>query len=71
MVPFVPGSFFFFSLLALFCLQLSVSGLFKNLDVQLLQPMSLTLMYSSPPLANESAVSLDPMEMATFKLKLR
>lgn len=51
--------------------QLSVSGLLKNLDVQLLQPMSLTLMYSSPPLANESTISLDPMEMATFKLKLR
>ncbi|XP_057692504.1 alpha-mannosidase 2x isoform X2 [Corythoichthys intestinalis] len=51
--------------------QMNVSALFKNLDLQLLQPMSLTLMYSSPPLANTSAVSLDPMEISTFKLKLR
>uniref|UniRef100_A0A674PQ10 Alpha-mannosidase n=1 Tax=Takifugu rubripes TaxID=31033 RepID=A0A674PQ10_TAKRU len=51
--------------------QLTVSRLFKNLDLQLLQPMSLTLMYSSPPLANESTVTLDPMEITTFKLKLR
>uniref|UniRef100_A0A7N9AMD7 mannosyl-oligosaccharide 1,3-1,6-alpha-mannosidase n=1 Tax=Mastacembelus armatus TaxID=205130 RepID=A0A7N9AMD7_9TELE len=51
--------------------QLSVSGLFKNLDLQLLQPMSLTLMHSSTPLANDSTISLDPMEISTFKLKLR
>ncbi|XP_034735000.1 alpha-mannosidase 2x isoform X2 [Etheostoma cragini] len=50
--------------------QLSVSGLFKNLDLQLLQPMSLTLMHSSAPLANDSSISLDPMEISTFKLKL-
>jgi len=52
-------------------LQLSVSGLFKNLDLQLLQPMSLTLMHSSAPLANDSTISLDPMEISAFKLKLR
>ncbi|KAM8861457.1 alpha-mannosidase 2x isoform 2-T2 [Synchiropus picturatus] len=51
--------------------QVSISGLFKNLDLQLLQPTSLTLMHSSPPLANDSAVSLEPMEISTFKLKLR
>uniref|UniRef100_A0A8C3B1W8 mannosyl-oligosaccharide 1,3-1,6-alpha-mannosidase n=1 Tax=Cyclopterus lumpus TaxID=8103 RepID=A0A8C3B1W8_CYCLU len=51
--------------------QLSVSGLFKNLDLQLLQPMSLTLMHASTPLANESTISLDPMEISAFKLKLR
>ncbi|TKS73268.1 Alpha-mannosidase 2x [Collichthys lucidus] len=51
--------------------QLSVSGLFKNLDLQLLQPMSLTLMDSSTPLANDSTISLDPMEISAFKLKLR
>uniref|UniRef100_A0A8D0AE38 Alpha-mannosidase n=1 Tax=Sander lucioperca TaxID=283035 RepID=A0A8D0AE38_SANLU len=50
--------------------QLSVSGLFKNLDLQLLQPMSLTLMHSSAPLANDSSISLDPMEVSAFKLKL-
>ncbi|XP_077953739.1 alpha-mannosidase 2x-like isoform X2 [Gasterosteus aculeatus] len=51
--------------------QLSVSGLFKDLDLQLLQPMSLTLMHSSTPLANDSTISLDPMEISAFKLKLR
>ncbi|XP_071359191.1 alpha-mannosidase 2x isoform X3 [Trachinotus anak] len=51
--------------------QLSVSGLFKNLDLQLLQPMSLTLMHSGTPLANDSTISLDPMEISAFKLKLR
>uniref|UniRef100_A0A668AME5 mannosyl-oligosaccharide 1,3-1,6-alpha-mannosidase n=1 Tax=Myripristis murdjan TaxID=586833 RepID=A0A668AME5_9TELE len=51
--------------------QLSVSGLFRNLDLQLLQPMALTLMHSSPPLANDSTISLDPMEISAFKLKLR
>uniref|UniRef100_A0A673BSA1 Alpha-mannosidase n=1 Tax=Sphaeramia orbicularis TaxID=375764 RepID=A0A673BSA1_9TELE len=51
--------------------QLNVSGLFKNLDLQLLQPMSLTLMHSSTPLANDSTISLDPMEISAFKLKLR
>ncbi|XP_068168984.1 alpha-mannosidase 2x isoform X2 [Antennarius striatus] len=51
--------------------QLSISGLFKNLDLQLLQPMSLTLMHSRTPLANDSMISLDPMEISAFKLKLR
>ncbi|XP_041853892.1 alpha-mannosidase 2x [Melanotaenia boesemani] len=51
--------------------QLNISSLFKNLDLQLLQPMSLTLMHSSSPLANDSTISLDPMEISTFKLKLR
>lgn len=52
-------------------LQLSVSGLFRNLEVQLLQPVSLTLMHPSAPLANDSAVSLEPMELSAFKLQLR
>ncbi|KAL0968420.1 hypothetical protein UPYG_G00266640 [Umbra pygmaea] len=51
--------------------QLSVSSVFRNLDLQLLQPVSLSLMYSSPPLANESSVSLEPMEISAFRLKLR
>ncbi|KAK5609011.1 Alpha-mannosidase 2x [Crenichthys baileyi] len=51
--------------------QIIVSNLFKNLDLQLLQPMSLTLMHSSTPLANDSTISLDPMEISAFKLKLR
>uniref|UniRef100_A0A8D3E5P5 Alpha-mannosidase n=1 Tax=Scophthalmus maximus TaxID=52904 RepID=A0A8D3E5P5_SCOMX len=51
--------------------QLSVSGLFRDLDLQLLQPMSLTLMHPGTPLANDSSLSLDPMEISAFKLKLR
>ncbi|XP_062317922.1 alpha-mannosidase 2x isoform X1 [Osmerus eperlanus] len=51
--------------------QLSVSGLFRNVDVQLLQPMSLSLMYPGTALANDSLISLEPMEISTFKLKLR
>ena len=52
-------------------LQLGVSSLFRNLDLQLLQPVSLSLMYSSPPMANDSSVSLEPMEISAFRLKLR
>lgn len=51
--------------------QLNISKLFKNLDVQLLQPMSLTLMHSGNILANDSSISLEPMEISAFKLKLR
>uniref|UniRef100_A0A4W5LWB5 Alpha-mannosidase n=1 Tax=Hucho hucho TaxID=62062 RepID=A0A4W5LWB5_9TELE len=51
--------------------QLGVSSLFRNLDLQLLQPVSLSLMYSSPPLANDSSISLEPMEISAFRLKLR
>uniref|UniRef100_A0A3B5MUV6 Alpha-mannosidase n=1 Tax=Xiphophorus couchianus TaxID=32473 RepID=A0A3B5MUV6_9TELE len=40
-------------------------------DLQLLQPMSLTLMHSSMPLANDSIITLEPMEISAFKLKLR
>lgn len=63
----------FFSEALLLCLpvQLSVSALFKNLDLQLLQPMSLTLMHSGTPLANNTTITLDPMEISAFKLKLR
>ncbi|KAJ3596967.1 hypothetical protein NHX12_003367 [Muraenolepis orangiensis] len=50
--------------------QLGVSSLFWGLDLHLLQPVSLTLMHSSPPLANDSSVSLAPMELSAFKLKL-
>uniref|UniRef100_A0A6Q2XS24 Alpha-mannosidase n=1 Tax=Esox lucius TaxID=8010 RepID=A0A6Q2XS24_ESOLU len=51
--------------------QLTVSSLFRNLDLQLLQPVSLSLMYSSPPLGNDSSVSLEPMEISAFRLRLR
>lgn len=51
--------------------QLQISKLFKNLDLHLLQPTSLTLMHSGAALANDSSVSLEPMEISAFKLKLR
>ncbi|XP_051976058.1 alpha-mannosidase 2x isoform X2 [Xyrauchen texanus] len=50
--------------------QLSVPGLFRGLDLHLLQPMSLSLMHSQPPLSNDSSVSLEPMELSAYKLKL-
>lgn len=33
--------------------------------------MSLSFMYSGMPLANTSILRLDPMEISTFRLKLR
>ncbi|XP_064192799.1 alpha-mannosidase 2x isoform X3 [Anguilla rostrata] len=51
--------------------KLAVAGLFQGLDVHLIQPMSLSLMYAGAPLSNGSHVSLDPMEISTFRLKLR
>uniref|UniRef100_A0A8C2EM62 Alpha-mannosidase n=1 Tax=Cyprinus carpio TaxID=7962 RepID=A0A8C2EM62_CYPCA len=50
--------------------QLSISGLFRGLDLQLLQPMSLSLMHSQPPLSNDSSINLEPMEISAYKLKL-
>ncbi|XP_051548629.1 alpha-mannosidase 2x-like isoform X2 [Myxocyprinus asiaticus] len=50
--------------------QLPISGLFRGLDLQLLQPMSLSLMHSQPPLSNDSSISLEPMEISAYKLKL-
>uniref|UniRef100_A0A8C1MRB7 mannosyl-oligosaccharide 1,3-1,6-alpha-mannosidase n=1 Tax=Cyprinus carpio TaxID=7962 RepID=A0A8C1MRB7_CYPCA len=49
---------------------LSISGLFRGLDLQLLQPMSLSLMHSQPPLSNDSSINLEPMEISAYKLKL-
>ncbi|XP_053220278.1 alpha-mannosidase 2x isoform X1 [Podarcis raffonei] len=50
---------------------LSLGGLFQGLELASLQPSSLTLMY---PLAttslNSTSVHLDPMEIATFRLRL-
>uniref|UniRef100_A0A672PB92 Alpha-mannosidase n=1 Tax=Sinocyclocheilus grahami TaxID=75366 RepID=A0A672PB92_SINGR len=36
----------------------------------LLQPMSLSLMHSQPPLSNDSSINLEPMEISAYKLKL-
>uniref|UniRef100_A0A8C2EM02 Alpha-mannosidase n=1 Tax=Cyprinus carpio TaxID=7962 RepID=A0A8C2EM02_CYPCA len=38
--------------------------------VSLLQPMSLSLMHSQPPLSNDSSINLEPMEISAYKLKL-
>ncbi|XP_041966590.1 LOW QUALITY PROTEIN: alpha-mannosidase 2x [Alosa sapidissima] len=51
--------------------QLTMSSLFRGLDLQLLQPTSLSLLYPGTPLANDSAITLEPMEISTYKLKLR
>ncbi|XP_066523680.1 alpha-mannosidase 2x isoform X2 [Hoplias malabaricus] len=50
--------------------KLAVSTLFRGMDLHLLQPMSLSLMYSSSPISNSSIISLEPMELSAFKLKL-
>ncbi|KAM6426156.1 alpha-mannosidase 2x isoform 4-T4 [Liasis olivaceus] len=51
--------------------ELSLGSLFQGLDLISLQPSSLTLMY---PLAtaspNSTTIHLDPMEIATFRLRL-
>ncbi|XP_066557713.1 alpha-mannosidase 2x isoform X2 [Amia ocellicauda] len=51
--------------------KLSISGLFQGLDVQSIHPMSLSLMYAGAPLSNGSLIRLDPMEISTFRLRLR
>ncbi|KAG9352329.1 hypothetical protein JZ751_020742 [Albula glossodonta] len=51
--------------------KLAIAGLFQGLDLHLIQPVSLSLMYSSNPLSNSSHVKLDPMEISAFRLKLR
>ncbi|XP_076847851.1 alpha-mannosidase 2x isoform X1 [Brachyhypopomus gauderio] len=50
--------------------KLTVSSLFRSLNLHLLQPMSLTLMHAGTPLSNASTITLEPMELVTFKLKL-
>uniref|UniRef100_A0A672PB31 mannosyl-oligosaccharide 1,3-1,6-alpha-mannosidase n=1 Tax=Sinocyclocheilus grahami TaxID=75366 RepID=A0A672PB31_SINGR len=42
----------------------------KTFTFQLLQPMSLSLMHSQPPLSNDSSINLEPMEISAYKLKL-
>ncbi|XP_016853768.1 alpha-mannosidase 2x isoform X2 [Anolis carolinensis] len=49
----------------------ALGGLFQGLEVASLQPYSLTLMYPlAPSPLNSTAVRLDPMEIATFRLRL-
>ncbi|XP_060115905.1 alpha-mannosidase 2x isoform X3 [Heteronotia binoei] len=50
---------------------LPLGSLFQGLEVASLQPSSLTLMYPlAPASANSTVVHLDPMEIATFRLRL-
>uniref|UniRef100_A0A669F496 Alpha-mannosidase n=1 Tax=Oreochromis niloticus TaxID=8128 RepID=A0A669F496_ORENI len=43
----------------------------KRIKLLTIFPMSLTLMHSGTPLANNTTITLDPMEISAFKLKLR
>ncbi|KAG8575395.1 hypothetical protein GDO81_009541 [Engystomops pustulosus] len=51
--------------------KLSLGGLFTGLEVGLMQSMSLTLMYSLAPHSNSSnpTLSMDPMEISTYRLR--
>uniref|UniRef100_UPI00398EEFB9 alpha-mannosidase 2x isoform X3 n=1 Tax=Pristiophorus japonicus TaxID=55135 RepID=UPI00398EEFB9 len=49
--------------------KLSLRGLFHGLDVRSVQPMSLSLLYPTEPF-NSSLVSLRPMEISTFRIRL-
>ncbi|XP_077174306.1 alpha-mannosidase 2x isoform X3 [Paroedura picta] len=50
---------------------LSLSSLFQGLELASVQPSSLTLMYPlAPASSNNTVIHLDPMEIATFRLRL-
>ncbi|XP_060550694.1 alpha-mannosidase 2x isoform X3 [Pantherophis guttatus] len=50
---------------------LSLGSLFQSLNLISLQPSSLTLMYPLPTASpNSTTIHLDPMEIATFRLRL-
>ncbi|KAM4747675.1 alpha-mannosidase 2x-like isoform 2-T2 [Rhinophrynus dorsalis] len=51
--------------------KMSLGGLFLGLEVGILQPTSLTLMYSlaSPSNYSNPTVSMDPMEISTYRLR--
>ncbi|NXU52428.1 MA2A2 mannosidase, partial [Turnix velox] len=50
--------------------QLSLGSLFRGLELSWLQPTSLTLMYPLGTASNSSNIRLEPMEIATFRLRL-
>lgn len=50
--------------------QLALGGLFQGLELISLQPTSLTLMYPLGTTSNSTNVHLDPMEIATFRVRL-
>lgn len=50
--------------------QVALGSLFYGLDVSFLQPTSLTLLYPLAAPANGTDLYLEPMEVATFRLRL-
>lgn len=51
-------------------LALALGSLFHGLDVTFLQPTSLTLLYPLASPSNSTDISLEPMEISTFRLRL-
>lgn len=49
---------------------MALGSLFYGLDVSFLQPTSLTLLYPLAAPANGTDLYLEPMEVATFRLRL-
>ncbi|XP_067871701.1 alpha-mannosidase 2x isoform X4 [Heterodontus francisci] len=49
--------------------KLSLDNLFQGLDIRSVQPMSLSLLYPTEPF-NSSLVSMRPMEISTFRIRL-
>ncbi|EGW04033.1 Alpha-mannosidase 2 [Cricetulus griseus] len=50
---------------------MSVPKLFNKFAVESLTPSSLSLMHSPPDAQNLSEVTLSPMEISTFRIRLR
>lgn len=50
--------------------QVALGSLFHGLDVGFLQPTSLTLLYPLASPSNSTDIYLEPMEVATFRLRL-
>lgn len=49
---------------------MALGSLFHGLDVGFLQPTSLTLLYPLASPSNSTDIYLEPMEIATFRLRL-
>uniref|UniRef100_A0A8D0KRJ7 mannosyl-oligosaccharide 1,3-1,6-alpha-mannosidase n=1 Tax=Strix occidentalis caurina TaxID=311401 RepID=A0A8D0KRJ7_STROC len=50
--------------------KLALGSLFQGLEMGSLQPTSLTLMYPLGTASNSTSIHLDPMEIATFRIRL-
>lgn len=49
---------------------MALGSLFQGLELGSLQPTSLTLMYPLGTASNSTNIRLDPMEIATFRIRL-